>query len=126
MREETQGDLVTTLGGLAFFGEQCLGKNQGNRLQRLDLLAGDDITMPRDGLRRKPSGAELRARIHRIRRQKKSTLSPMRTVPLTTAYRPRSPVATSKAMADNDADAYSPLIADEFGATDTYHDRPYN
>ena len=41
MQEETQGDLVTTLGGLAFFGEQCLGKNQGNRLQRLDLLAGD-------------------------------------------------------------------------------------
>ena len=30
-----------------------------------------------------------------------------------------------KAMADNDADAYSPLIADEFSATDTYHDRPY-
>jgi hypothetical protein len=30
-----------------------------------------------------------------------------------------------KAMADNHADAYSPLIADEFGATDTYHDRPY-
>ena len=30
-----------------------------------------------------------------------------------------------KAMAENDADAYSPLIADEFTATDTYHDRPY-
>jgi hypothetical protein len=30
-----------------------------------------------------------------------------------------------RAMADNDADAYSPLIADEFSATDTYHDRPY-
>ena len=30
-----------------------------------------------------------------------------------------------KAMADNDADAYSPLIADEFSATDTYHDRPF-
>jgi hypothetical protein len=125
MQEETQGDLVTTLGGLAFFGQQCPGKNQGNRLQRLDLLAGDDITMPRDGLRRNPSGAELRARIHR-RRQKKSTISPMRTVLLTTAYRPRSPVATSKAMADNDADAYPPLITDEFRATDTYHDRPYN
>jgi len=66
--------------------------------------------MPRDGLRRKPPGAELRARIHRIRRQKKSTISPMRTVPLTTAYRPRSPVATAKAMADNDADAYSPIL----------------
>jgi hypothetical protein len=30
-----------------------------------------------------------------------------------------------KAMAENDADAYAPLIADEFTATDTYHDRPY-
>ena len=30
-----------------------------------------------------------------------------------------------KAMADNDAAAYSPLIADEFTATDTFHDRPY-
>lgn len=30
-----------------------------------------------------------------------------------------------KAMEDNDADAYSPLIADEFTATDTYHDRPF-
>jgi hypothetical protein len=30
-----------------------------------------------------------------------------------------------KSMAENDADAYSPLIADEFTATDTYHDRPY-
>jgi hypothetical protein len=31
-----------------------------------------------------------------------------------------------KAMAENDADAYTPLIADEFTATDTYHDRPYS
>jgi hypothetical protein len=30
-----------------------------------------------------------------------------------------------KAMAENDADAYAPLIAEEFTATDTYHDRPY-
>jgi len=30
-----------------------------------------------------------------------------------------------KAMAENDAQAYAPLIADEFTATDTYHDRPY-
>jgi hypothetical protein len=30
-----------------------------------------------------------------------------------------------KALADNDADAYSPLIADEFTATDRYHHRPY-
>jgi hypothetical protein len=29
------------------------------------------------------------------------------------------------AMASNNADAYSPLIAEEFTATDTYHDRPY-
>jgi len=31
-----------------------------------------------------------------------------------------------KAMAENDAGAYAPLIADEFTATDTFHDRPYN
>ena len=30
-----------------------------------------------------------------------------------------------RAMAKNDADAYAPLIADEFTATDTHHDRPY-
>ncbi|HXY26353.1 MAG TPA: nuclear transport factor 2 family protein [Candidatus Acidoferrum sp.] len=30
-----------------------------------------------------------------------------------------------RAMAANDAAAYAPLIADEFIATDTYHDRPY-
>jgi hypothetical protein len=30
-----------------------------------------------------------------------------------------------RAMANNDADAYSPLIGDEFTATDTHHDRPY-
>jgi hypothetical protein len=30
-----------------------------------------------------------------------------------------------RAMASNDADAYAPLIADEFTATDTHHDRPY-
>lgn len=30
-----------------------------------------------------------------------------------------------RAMANNDAEAYAPLIADEFTATDTYHDRPY-
>jgi len=30
-----------------------------------------------------------------------------------------------EAMAENDADAYSPLIADEFTATDTFHERPY-
>ena len=31
-----------------------------------------------------------------------------------------------RAMAESDTDAYSPLIADEFTATDTFHDRPYN
>ncbi|MGB8322925.1 MAG: nuclear transport factor 2 family protein [Candidatus Acidiferrum sp.] len=30
-----------------------------------------------------------------------------------------------KAMAENDADLYAPLIAEEFTATDTYHDRVY-
>jgi len=30
-----------------------------------------------------------------------------------------------RAMAESDADAYSPLIADEFTATDTFHDRPF-
>ena len=30
-----------------------------------------------------------------------------------------------KAMVESDAEAYSPLIADEFTATDTFHDRPY-
>jgi hypothetical protein len=30
-----------------------------------------------------------------------------------------------KAMSENDADAYVPLIADEFTATDTHHDHPY-
>jgi hypothetical protein len=30
-----------------------------------------------------------------------------------------------RAMANNDANAYAPLIADEFTATDTHHDRPY-
>jgi hypothetical protein len=33
--------------------------------------------------------------------------------------------AVMRAMANNDADAYAPLIADEFTATDTHHDRPY-
>jgi hypothetical protein len=30
-----------------------------------------------------------------------------------------------RAMANNEGDAYAPLIADEFTATDTQHDRPY-
>jgi hypothetical protein len=31
-----------------------------------------------------------------------------------------------RAMAESDANAYAPLIADEFTATDTFHDRPFN
>ena len=30
-----------------------------------------------------------------------------------------------RAMAESDAEAYSPLIADEFTATDTFHERPF-
>jgi hypothetical protein len=30
-----------------------------------------------------------------------------------------------RAMANNDVEAYAPLIADEFTATDTHHDRSY-
>jgi hypothetical protein len=30
-----------------------------------------------------------------------------------------------RAMAESNADAYAPLIADEFTATDTFHDRPF-
>jgi Domain of unknown function (DUF4440) len=30
-----------------------------------------------------------------------------------------------RAMAESDAEGYSPLIADEFTATDTFHDRPF-
>lgn len=58
-------------------------------------------------------------------------INPCKTIP----YQPRTEVekeviaswqGVMKAMAENDADAYSALIADEFSATDTYHDRPYN
>ncbi len=50
-------------------------------------------------------------------------------------YQPRTPSekeaiaswqGVMKALAENDAEAYAPLIADEFAATDTYHDRPYS
>ena len=38
MPEKAQGDLVTTLGGLLFFGEQCLRqKITENRLQQLEM-----------------------------------------------------------------------------------------
>ncbi len=57
-------------------------------------------------------------------------INPCKTIP----YEPRTKSekeaiaswqGVMQAMAENDADAYSPLIADEFTATDTYHDRPY-
>ncbi len=57
-------------------------------------------------------------------------INPCKTIP----YQPETPSekeaiaswqGVMKAMAENDADAYSPLIAEEFTATDTYHDRPY-
>jgi Domain of unknown function (DUF4440) len=57
-------------------------------------------------------------------------INPCKTIP----YQPatasekeaiRSWQGVMKAMAENDADAYAPLIADEFTATDTHHDRPY-
>jgi hypothetical protein len=56
--------------------------------------------------------------------------NPCKTIP----FQPQSPSqkeaiaswqGVMRAMADNDAAAYTPLIADEFMATDTYHDRPY-
>jgi len=58
-------------------------------------------------------------------------VNPCKTIP----YQPQTPAekdaiaswqGVMKAMAENDADAYAPLIADEFTATDTYHDRPYS
>jgi hypothetical protein len=58
-------------------------------------------------------------------------VNPCKTIP----YQPRTSAekdaiaswqGVMKAMAENDADAYAPLIADEFTATDTYHDRPYS
>ena len=58
-------------------------------------------------------------------------VNPCKTIPYQPQTQAEKEVIASwqgvmKAMADNDADAYSPLIADEFSATDTYHDRPYN
>ncbi len=56
--------------------------------------------------------------------------NPCKTIP----YQPETPSereaiaswqGVMQAMANNDADAYVPLIADEFTATDTHHDRSY-
>jgi hypothetical protein len=56
--------------------------------------------------------------------------NPCRTIP----FQPESPSereaiaswqGVMQAMANNDADSYAPLIADEFTATDTHHDRSY-
>jgi len=58
-------------------------------------------------------------------------LNPCKTIP----FQPETPSekeaiaswqGVMQAMADSDAHAYEPLIADEFTATDTHHDRPYN
>lgn len=56
--------------------------------------------------------------------------NPCRSIPFTPETQSEKEAIASwqgvmRAMADNDADAYAPLIADEFTATDTHHDRPY-
>jgi hypothetical protein len=56
--------------------------------------------------------------------------NPCKTIPLKPETRSETEAIASwqdvmKAMAENDADAYAPLIADEFTATDTHHDHPH-
>lgn len=56
--------------------------------------------------------------------------NPCKSIPLTPETQSEKEAIVSwqgvmRAMADNDADDYAPLIADEFTATDTHHDRPY-
>jgi Domain of unknown function (DUF4440) len=56
--------------------------------------------------------------------------NPCRTIPITPeTQNEREAIASwqgvMRAMADEDADAYAPLIADEFTATDTHHDATY-
>ena len=56
--------------------------------------------------------------------------NPCKSIPLTPDTQSEKEAIASwqgvmRAMANNDADAYAPLIADEFTVTDTYHDRPY-
>jgi hypothetical protein len=57
-------------------------------------------------------------------------VNPCKSIPFQTETPSEKEVITSwqgvmSAMADNDADAYALLIADEFTATDTHHDRAY-
>ena len=56
--------------------------------------------------------------------------NPCKTIPLQPETQSEREAISSwqgvmRAMADNDVSAYTPLIADEFTATDTQHDRPY-
>ena len=56
--------------------------------------------------------------------------NPCRSIPFTPETQSEKEAIASwqgvmRAMANNDADAYAPLISDEFTATDTHHDRPY-
>lgn len=56
--------------------------------------------------------------------------NPCKTIPFTPQTQSEKEAIASwqavmQAMAGNDAASYAPLIADEFLATDTYHDRPY-
>ncbi len=57
--------------------------------------------------------------------------NPCRTIPIQPETQSEREAIASwqgvmRAMASNDAGAYAPLIADEFTATDTHHERPYN
>jgi len=58
-------------------------------------------------------------------------VNPCKTIPFEPETRNEKEVIASwqgvmRAMAESNADAYAPLIADEFTATDTFHDRPFN
>jgi hypothetical protein len=58
-------------------------------------------------------------------------INPCRSIPYQPQTRSEREAVASwqgvmKAMAENDPEAYAPLIADEFTATDTYHERPYS
>ncbi len=58
-------------------------------------------------------------------------INPCREIPFQPATPSEKAAITSwqgvmKAMAENDPETYARLIADEFTATDTFHDRPYN
>ena len=62
---------------------------------------------------------------------KKECVNPCKTIPYQPQTQSEGEAIASwqgvmKALAENNPDAYAPLIADEFTATDTYHDRPYS